>query len=86
MYSILYKKSAEKELKKLPKTIRVVVFKKIQALANDPRPNGSVKLRGAEDLYRIRHSDYRIIYSVESDILTIFVVKVAHRKDVYRDY
>ncbi len=86
MYSILYKKSAEKELEKLPKSIRVVILKKIQALRGDPRPNGSVKLRGAEDLYRIRHTDYRIIYSFNDGELTIFVIKVAHRKDVYKDF
>jgi mRNA interferase RelE/StbE len=86
MYSILYKKSVEKELIKLPKSARVVILKKIQALRDNPQPNGSVKLRGATNLYRIRHSDYRIIYSVDSGELIILVIKVAHRKEVYRDF
>ena len=86
MYNILYKKSVEKELIKLPKAVKIIVLKKIQALASNPQPNGSVKLRGAVNLYRIRHSDYRIVYSVDSGVLIIFVIKVAHRKEVYRDF
>jgi len=85
MYSILYKKSVEKDLRKLPKSVLTAVIKKIQTLAKDPQPNGSVKLRGSSNLYRVRHSDYRIIYSVNNNELIILVIKVAHRKDVYRD-
>ena len=86
MYSLLYKKSVEKELKKLPKVVRVAVIGKILLLAENPQPNGSVKLRGATNLYRIRHTDYRIIYSVDSGELVILVIKVAHRKEAYRDF
>lgn len=86
MYSIFYKKSVEKELKKLPKSSLVAVIKKIQTLAKNPKPNGSVKLRGSINLYRIRYSDYRIIYSINNDELVILVIKVAHRKEVYRDF
>jgi len=85
MYSIFYKKSVEKDLRKLPKSVLTAVIKKIQTLAKDPQPNGSVKLRGSSNLYRVRHSDYRIIYSINGDELVILVIKVAHRKDVYRD-
>ncbi len=86
MYSLLYKKSVEKELKKLPKETRVAIVKKILLLTKTPQPNGSVKLRGATNLYRIRHTDHRIIYSVDSGELIILVIKVAHRKEVYRDF
>ena len=86
MYSILYKKSVEKDLRKLPKSVLTAVIKKIQTLAKNPQPNGSVKLRGSTNLYRVRHSDYRIIYSVNNNELVILVVKVAHRKEVYRDF
>lgn len=86
MYSLRYKKSVLKELKDLPSTIRTAIVKKIQSLASDPQPNGCVKLRGASNLYRIRHTDYRIIYSIDSGELMIFVIKVAHRKEVYRDF
>ncbi len=86
MYKILYKKSVEKELIKLPKSILKAIIAKIQKLATGPKPNGSVKLRGSTNLYRIRHSDYRIIYSINDGKLLIIVIKVAHRKEVYRDY
>ena len=86
MYSILYKKSVEKDLRKLPKSVLTAVIKKIQTLAKNPQPNGSVKLRGSTNLYRVRHSDYRIIYSINGDELVILVIKVAHRKEVYRDF
>jgi len=86
MYNLLYKKSVEKELRNLSHKTRVAVVRKIQALANDPRPNGHVKLRVSTNLYRIRYTDYRIIYSVDSGELIILVIKVAHRKEVYRDF
>jgi len=84
MYKILYKKLFEKDLRKLPKSAIKPIVKKIQALAQNPRPNGSVKLRGETNLYRIRHTDYRIIYSFNGDELVIFVIKIAHRKDIYK--
>ena len=86
MYKILYKKSVEKDLRKLPKSILKPIVKKIQSLAKNPQPNGSVKLRGATNLFRIRHADYRIIYTIDAGELVIIVIKVAHRKDVYRDF
>lgn len=86
MYKILYKKSVEKDLRKLPKSVLKPIVKKIQSLSNNPQPNGSVKLRGATNLYRIRHTDYRIIYSFNGDELVIFVIKIAHRKEVYKGF
>jgi len=84
MYRILYKKSVDKDLRKLPKATRLVIVRKIQALARDPRPRGSVKLRGSTDLYRFRHTDYRVIYNIHDGQLVILIVKVSHRRDVYR--
>ncbi|MDJ0899633.1 MAG: type II toxin-antitoxin system RelE/ParE family toxin [Xenococcus sp. MO_188.B8] len=57
---------------------------KIDALATEPRPEGVVKLKGEENLYRIRVGDYRVIYNVQDDRLLVLVVKVGHRGDVYR--
>jgi mRNA interferase RelE/StbE len=57
---------------------------KIDALAIEPRSIGSVKLAEAEDLYRIRVGSYRIIYSIQDDLLIILVVKIGHRRDIYR--
>ena len=85
MYKILYKKTVEKELRKIPKSTLTAIISKIQKLSENPRPNGSVKLRGAINLYRIRYSDYRIIYSINNRELMVFILKVAHRKEVYKD-
>ena len=82
-YKILIKRSAKKELDKLPtKDLRRIVDK-ILTLANEPRPPGCEKLSG-EEKYRVRQGNYRIVYSIEDKILTVVVIKIWHRKDVYR--
>ena len=82
-YKLKIKPSAVKELDKLPKKDLKRIISKIQSLSNNPRPQGCEKLSGQEK-YRLRQGKYRIIYSIDDDILTIFVVKVGHRKDVYK--
>ena len=82
-YSVLVTRSAEKEIERLPVDIRRLVVRRILALADDPRPHGSQKLTG-EDKYRIRQGDYRVVYTIEDAIVTVTVVRVAHRSDVYR--
>ncbi len=84
-FKIQYKKSVEKDLRKLPATQLKGVIVKIHALATNPHPTGSVKLRGSPDLFRIRYADYRIIYQIFNDRLVILVVKVGHRREIYRD-
>ncbi len=85
-YQLTYKKSVDKDLRKLTVTIRGQIIKKIQALSTEPHPGGSTKLRGSTDLYRLRHADYRIIYQIKGNELVILIVKVGHRKEVYRDF
>ena len=85
-YTIEYKKSVEKELRKLPSTQLKGIVAKIRALAINQHPEGSVKLRGSSDLFRIRHTDYRVIYQVQNEKLVILVVKVGHRREVYREF
>ena len=85
-YTIEYKKSVEKELRKLPSTQLKGLVAKIRTLAINPHPEGSVKLRGSSDLFRIRHADYRIIYQVEDKKLILLVIKIGHRREVYRDF
>ena len=81
-YRIEIKKTAQKELESIPiKDLQRIVFK-IQSLAENPRPIGCVKLSGQER-YRIRQGNYRILYSIQDDLLLIYVVKIGHRKDVY---
>ncbi len=82
-YKIEIKKSAAKEIYKLPKKTIKRVIEKIQALSDTPRPDGCKKLSGDEK-YRIRVSDYRILYSIDDNLIVIFVVRVGHRKDIYR--
>jgi mRNA interferase RelE/StbE len=65
--------------------IRRRILQALVALENDPRPPGCQKLKGNDDLYRIRVGDYRIVYSVDDDGRIIIVLVAAHRRDVYRD-
>lgn len=82
-YRIEIKKSAAKELSAIRKRDLRLIVARIRSLADDPRPPGSVKLTG-EEKYRVRQGSYRILYTIEDDVLTVCVVKVAHRKDAYR--
>ncbi len=82
-YRIVIKKSATKEIERIEKKNRIRIIEKIRSLANDPRPEGCKKLSGQEK-YRIRQGNYRILYQVIGDALIITVVKVGHRRDVYR--
>jgi mRNA interferase RelE/StbE len=83
-YKVLIKPSAVKEIERISrKADRQRIVDRISALANDPRPPGSRKLSGLER-YRLRQGPYRIIYAIEDDVLVVYVVKIGHRKDVYR--
>lgn len=82
-YKIFFKKSVEKDLKKIPKKYLVKILEKIDNLKNNPKPEGSEKLT-SYDLYRIRQGTYRIVYSIQDQELTIWVIKVAHRKGIYK--
>jgi len=84
-FEIRWKQSAGKELKKLPQSVIGRILPVVEALANDPIPANSVKLSGADHTYRIRIGDYRLIYNVLNRTLTIEVIRVGHRKDVYRN-
>lgn len=84
-YKIFFKKSAQKELDKIPKQDLQRIVKKIKTLEHDPRPVGSEKLSGQEK-YRIRQGDYRIIYAINDDQVEVWVVKIAHRRLVYRSF
>lgn len=83
-YSIEWKRSATKELRQLPKEVVMRVLEAVEGLRINPLPTGVRKLSGAEHTYRIREGSYRIIYSVYASRLIIEVIRVGHRKDVYR--
>ena len=83
-YSIRIKKSALKELEDVHlKTDRQRIIQRIASLAQDPRPRASSKLSG-QDRYRIRQGRYRILYTIEDKELVVYVIKVGHRKNVYK--
>jgi mRNA interferase RelE/StbE len=83
-YRIILKPSVQKDLRNLPKETAGRVFQHIEHLKDDPLPRQSIKLAGAEHLYRIRVSDYRIIYEIDNEEGEISVIYVRHRRDVYR--
>lgn len=82
-YSVFFKRSAAKELASLPNVDLKRVLVRIEALAENPRPRGVEKL-SAQERYRVRQGRYRIVYSIQDDELVVWVVKIGHRKDVYR--
>ena len=82
-YKIFFKRSVEKDFESIPRKDLKRILDRIKALAEDPRPAGCEKLTGQER-YRVRQDGYRIVYSIQDNELTIWVVKVGHRKDVYR--
>ena len=83
MYRVEIKVSAAREIEALPRCDRERVIARIGALADDPRPPGCERLT-SQERYRVRQGDYRIVYSIEDDILIVWIVKVGHRRDVYR--
>ena len=84
VYQLKFRKKAEKDLEKLPKHIIKRIDKAILALSNNPRPSGCRKLEGRQDEWRIRVGDYRIVYSIQDDILIIEVIRIAHRQGAYK--
>lgn len=82
-YKILLKPSAAKELDALPKADRLRVVARIKTLAENPRPKGCEKLAGSEK-YRLRQGVYRILYEIHDDHVLVVVVKIGHRREVYR--
>ena len=83
-YKIEVTKSAEKQLRKITKRDRAPVVEAMSCLSSDPRPKGCRKLRGYETIYRIRVGRYRIVYEIYDKKIVVVVLKIGHRKDVYR--
>jgi len=83
-YEVRLTRSAEKELGDLPKSIVPVLWGRIKALASEPKPKRSRKLKGAEKAYRLRIRDYRVVYTIDDEGKVVIVTAVRHRKEVYR--
>ena len=84
VYKIVFSKTAEKQLDNIPKVFYIHIRNVIDKLSDNPRPAGYIKLSGSKELFRIRIGVYRIIYTIEDNILTVRVLKIAHRKEIYR--
>lgn len=83
-YRLTFRKSVAKDLRSIPPNDVSRILKRIEALAEDPRPMGSEKLSGQER-FRVRQGVYRIVYEIQDEELVILVVKVGHRREVYRE-
>lgn len=83
-YRLEYRSSVRKELRQLDQADLAIVIGKIEALAADPRPEGSAKLKGSRDLYRIRHGDCRIVYQIQKSVLVVLIIRVGHRREIYK--
>ena len=83
-YRIEFTSAAARDISKLTEDVQQRLMAKIDALAHEPRPFGVQKLQGRENRYRIRVGDYRIIYEIQDQILVVLIVRIGHRREVYR--
>jgi mRNA interferase RelE/StbE len=83
-YKIEWKRSATKELKKLPRDTIIRILKAVEQLSENPYPVGTRKLVSSERTYRIRVGDYRIIYNIAASALVVEIIRIGHRRDVYK--
>lgn len=82
-YRVFFRRSVEKDLSCIPKKDVEKILNRIKGLENDPRPPGCEKLT-RQERYRLRQGRYGIVYSVQDDELTVWIVNIGHRKDIYR--
>ena len=82
-YRILITSSAARELEATPRKDRTRIVARIKGLGTNPRPPGSAKLSG-EEKYRLRQGDYRVLYSIQDDGMTVTIIRIGHRREVYR--
>lgn len=83
-YTVVIAKSVQKQIDDLPSDMKERIVDKIQNLANEPRPDGVIKLKGSDNEYRIRVGDYRVRYEIDDENQLVQLLQCKHRKDVYR--
>jgi mRNA interferase RelE/StbE len=83
-YTVVFARSARKELQALDRTVAGRILKRIEALTHDPRPSGCRKLEGTDTLWRIRVGNWRVVYAVDDVRLQVEVSLIRHRREVYR--
>ena len=84
VYRVEFKRSAAKDLASVPLDDRQLIGRLIDSLRTNPRPQGVEKLSGGDKLYRVRAGSYRVVYTIEDDVLLVLVVAIGHRRDIYR--
>ncbi len=85
-YRIKTTSEARRDLRKIPLQVRERISHAIDALATEPRPHGVTKLTGYQSTWRIRVGDYRVIYEIHDDVLTVLIVEAGHRREIYRPH
>lgn len=83
-FKVSLKKSVEKDLRRIDKSMIPRIIQSVQSLAEDPFPVNSRKLVGSQKTYRLRVGDYRVVYQVDGDLMEVEIQTIAHRKEVYR--
>ena len=83
-YSVELTRTAEKQLRRIAQRHRIRLVEAIHGLVDRPRPHGARKLQGYDDVYRIRVGQYRVVYEVLEDRVIVIVLKVGHRRDIYK--
>jgi mRNA interferase RelE/StbE len=83
-YALQFRPAALRQLRKVPKDALRRIRMATEDLRDEPRPEGAAKLAGTHDLWRIRVGDYRVVYTIADDVLVVTVVRVGHRREVYR--
>ena len=84
-YSIIWKNSAKKELRKIPKKELLSILDEVEKLSSNPFPLTHKKIQGTNNTYRLKIGNYRVVYYLENEELIIEIIRVRHRKDVYRN-
>ncbi|PSB46866.1 type II toxin-antitoxin system mRNA interferase toxin, RelE/StbE family [Cyanosarcina cf. burmensis CCALA 770] len=83
-YQVEFSRQAQKQFDALPRQIQQRLQPQIDTLAEEPRPSGVKKLKGAENQYRIRVGSYRIVYEIQDAVLLIILLRIGHRREIYR--
>ena len=83
-YRIKIQPSAKRQLKKIPQIVQTLIGGLIDLLGENPRPRGCKKLKGKRNLYRVKCGDYRVIYTIEDDVLLVTVIRVGYRSVSYQ--
>lgn len=83
-YTVVFARSARKELQALDRTVATRILKRIEALTREPRPSGCKKLEGTDNLWRIRIGDWRVVYSVDDSKSLVEISVIRHRREAYR--